>query len=530
MAAASSHHIVLPRTRFSRETALIFGLLAYVLLVGFYFTLRYAGHWAENDTAFLAQASRAVINQDSLEPSVGVVYQNGFGFQAVSAYLSDLTGLSIADLYALAYPLLATLMVIPLYYLYREFTPGPWVAALGTFLVYLQSESMFVLLRGSHEKFSRPLLILALLFLVRSVKQRDNPRAFAIYVTLFYVFIAGLLSYNAFFGSSLSFALAIALLGAMLTIWRSRQRSNIAPLVRRFAYASVTCAVLTFVFMTYLYAPATSGWLLLRDEMSKVTTLLFGAELPFDPYGAVGLGWTNVWVYLAVSATTWLIFAWSLALWLRRTWRWLRHGKSLDLVEGLVWLLYLAFAVQGALSVAGDYSGMFAGNLEVRIFPSFVVAAVAVIVKEAGDWLAGLRWHQLRLTMLALLAACLVVAALLKTTNEPMLSNKWVFYLPSEMQALNWSDAHLQTASIWTDFDERLSTAFDLTHGPSLGGNVIDIYTPKPETRAFLITDINRLRSARLNQPLPISTNDMIVYDNGAAQLYRRVAVTPYQR
>ena len=530
MAATLRRPRTMPGPHLSRETALIFGLIAYALMVGFYFTLRYAGHWAENDTSFLAQASRTIMTQGNLEPASSTVYQNGFGFQAISIYLSDLTGLSIADLYALAYPVLAVLMVIPLYYLYREFTTRPWVAALGTFLVYLQSESLFVLLRGSHEKFSRPLLILALLFLVRSIKQRDEPRAFALYVTLFYVFIAGLLSYNVFFGSSLSFALAIALLGASLTIWRSRQRGTLSPLVRRFAYASITCAVLTFVFMTYMYAPATSGWLLLRDEMSKVTTLLFGAELPFDPYGAVGLGWANVWVYLAVSATTWLIFAWSLALWLRRTWRWLRHGKSLELVEGLVWLLYLAFAVQGAMSVAGDYSGMFAGNLEVRIFPSFVVAAVAVIVKEAGDWLAGLRWHQLRLTALALIAACLVVAALLKTTNEPMLSNKWVFYLPSEMQALNWSDAHLQTASIWTDFDERLSTAFDLTHGPSLGNNVIDIYTPKPETRAFLITDINRLRAARLNQALPVSNNDMIVYDNGTAQLYRRVAVTPYQR
>ena len=97
---------------------------------------------------------------------------------------------------------------------------------------------------------------------------------------------------------------------------------------------------------------------------------------------------------------------------------------------------------------------------------------------------------------------------------------------PDELLALQWGDAHLQHSALWTEFDERLAAAY-LT---AVGGSK-SIFTDKVTltTRDMLSSDITRLRSERIDRPLPIPPDAFEVYDNGQAQLYHLRPLTPFQ-
>src|SRR5712692_9344439 len=82
------------------------GPLVYMVLVGLYYVGRYAGHWAESDSASFTNVIRLFAVQGRLVPKFGVeVYPNGYAYQAISTYLLSLTGLDVVTLQQLVYPL-----------------------------------------------------------------------------------------------------------------------------------------------------------------------------------------------------------------------------------------------------------------------------------------------------------------------------------------------------------------------------------------------------------------------------------------
>jgi hypothetical protein len=131
---------------------------------------------------------------------------------------------------------------------------------------------------------------------------------------------------------------------------------------------------------------------------------------------------------------------------------------------------------------------------------------------------------------LTILLAGLAVTSIFKATNEPLLSNKWLFHLPGEMQAIEWAGEGLAERSLWAAFDERLETAVSLHYGKEMFDIEIDNYEPEVQTRDFLISDVIKGRSERMAKPLPITADSLITYDNGQAQIYHARPRTPYQR
>jgi hypothetical protein len=235
-------------------------------------------------------------------------------------------------------------------------------------------------------------------------------------------------------------------------------------------------------------------------------------------------------IYFLVSIANWIVLGTSFVIWARQSVRWVWKRESPpSQAAWLLWLLYTAFAFQGALSVVVDASGTLGANLQHRLFPSFSIIAVALV----GTWLS--QWQPRRFRRifpLALTAAafCIAILSMAKATNEPLLSNKWTFYRASELAALRWTDAHLSNDVIGTEFDERLSAAFGTVQGQSANGNYFRSYAADAPIRSFLLSELTVLRSSRLGEPLPMPYDALLVYDNGDAALYHRRPLTPYQR
>jgi hypothetical protein len=509
-------------------------LFAFALIVGAFFSFRFGSRWAEADTAYLANTIRAMVRDATLLSPSGDIYPSGFAFGAVSTFILAFAGVSLPTLLQSLYPLVSASVVIVAWPVYRELTGSAKGATLATLVLFIQPEFLFVILRGSHERVLRVLLLISIWLLVRSIRMIDRPRAYATYVLLFYVIVFGVLATNSLFASSYVWALGLALVGSWFaTFLGPRLRVVSTEMRHRLLYVPVFCAVLTFIFNEYVYPPATHSLRQLTSVLDRLNRLLLttspeGAPsstsvTPFDPYATVVDQWIDLKVYFVVSSGTYILMIASVVIWGRLGLRWLAgKGEAPTLGQWLLWLLYAAFALQGALSILADRTGSLEGNLQYRSFPSFVMVAAPVVALSVVHWRPGRRARALAALGLGLLA----LFAVAKATNEPSISNKWTFYIPEEVEAIEFAEQHLVDSGYWSDFDERIRAAQTLLGLSTLGTH---IGRPPPGLRSYLISNVTRLRAARLNRPLPPVGGELRVYDNGAVQIYRTRPATPYQ-
>jgi hypothetical protein len=500
-------------------------LLMLALSMGTYFAWRYGTNWAEIDSSRTARAIHGVLTAGNITPGEGLyVYPNGYGCQAVSTFIILLTGLPISTLQQLVYPLTIVILIFPAYALYRELTGTVTGAALATLILFLQPEFLFVILRSTHEKFTRLLMMLALLLLLRSFKLRGRPMLFTMHVLLFYLATYGVIVSNNLLAASFIAAIMVAMVGG----WLAGRRTGAARLaseviIQRLAYVSGASLMLAFLFTFYVYPPALHDIRVMKSLFDQVAAMLLNVEAR-NPYTQVDLGWVSLPVYFSVSLANWLMLGVSLLVWVRQTVRWVIRKQQPNLTAWGWWLLYTSFAVQEVISVVVDLSGALSGNLQHRLFPSVGLVAGGLIAIEffgprahRPAWMSSRRAWQIAVPVVA----ALVVLSMLKATNEPSLSNKWTFYTDAELHAFEWADSHLSKSIIWTGLDERLVVAYTTSRGGVAPVNGVDFASLEPRAAYALISDITRLRAARLAQTLPDVSQGAMLYDNGSTGVYR---------
>jgi hypothetical protein len=510
----------------SESLAWIVILLLFGLMVGGYYVLRYHTLWTETDSATITLTIESMREQAVLLPT-HFVYQHGFGYQAVSIALLYATGLPIQTLQAIVYPFLAAIgLILTSFFLFQEVLHDRRAAALASLLLTVQPELLFVTLRGSHEKMTWPLMMLALAILYGSFGQ--PLRKMVIYVVLFYLVVFAIDTTNVFFGSVFLVAVVFSMgLGFILfRFWRDHRPPLPRQDVQRLMYISLSGGILIFIFIVYIYPPALANLRMLRNILDQLSALLLSFEIKAQPYGYISTGWINPFVYFILTIFTWLLIVISFLIWLRHGWKMLKGEAAQGLVENLDWLLYTGFAIQIAMSVVVDLSGALSANMQLRLLPSFSVMAIILLVRFLQQKLASTQWRptprKIILASSALILAWFALASVFKATNEPSLSNKWTFYLPPEKAAVGWVDAHLRNADLWTGVDERIATIYRSYYAlDSLSENNFLLGKINPKTRFVLTTELDRWRAERLGMHLlPVFYWDQI-YDNGQAQVNR---------
>ncbi len=506
------------------------GLVAFVALIAFYFLIRYGTHWAEIDSANFTQIIRNFIDEGKLVTSQSNAYNNGYSYQTISAFIVSITGLDVGTLQQIIYPFTSCLVVLVAWLLFREISDSNREATIVTLLLFTQPEFLFVILRSSHEKFTRTLLLICLFWLVRSLKLRVRTDKLAIYIYLFYLCAYGVVASNNLMGASFIFAIVITLGLGWLTYKRhAGLRKQNRYILSRLVYTNLICLGLAYLFTFYAYPPALHDLYVLKLVGERIAALFLEVQAkPNDVYNQVALGWTSLPIYFVLSIANWLVLASSLIIWLRQGWDWLVRGRPPETgVRWLMWLMYGAFAAQGVLSLVVDASGAF-NNLQQRLFPTFSIIAVSF----TGMWLA--RWQPrhfktgLRLGLAGVIF-CVAILSVLKATNEPLFSNKWTFYNSNELVAVDWVDRHVRYNNVWTEFDERLQAAFDIERGRSANFNTFTGFIPTKPPRGFLVTHLTRVHSLRLQKPVPLPKDAMLVYDDGQNTFFRLRPQTTFQ-
>ncbi len=511
-------------------------LACYALIVPLYDWLRFRGLWIEQDTSAFSRAIGAMASEGILLPRAGY-YSAGYGYQVIGATLAGMTGLAPVDLLSLVWPFQLVLVVPLALCLFRELTESWRLGAFATLLLLLQPEFLFGQIRGNHEKISLPLTLFALWLLARSFASAGRPRAFALYVALFYLAVYGLIATNLVFGASF----IVAVLGAVLlgTVMRrpSSDPAGAAALgLSRLVYTATSCVALAFAFMFYLY-PVSSGYLdVFHRGTQKVAALAVGAAPPVEMYDYVQSHWVHPWVYpslmsfsvvvMAVGGWEWLLLAGRVLL---------RRGEELSSGQLFGWVLATVFGLQLAASAVADRSGFLSSNLVVRVFPTFMFFALCLAAGRLAGWLEAIRgdgWERtLARTVVALLLTWWVAASLMKATNEPVLTNVWMVYSPTELAAVEWVEGNMRDSVVWVGPEERVRELFQSRYLlTSRSGNGFALARAGAGTENVLLSPLVREAVHRFGGLIPEVESRIRSYDNGTVTLYHRVPVTPFQR
>jgi hypothetical protein len=505
-------------------SAWLLALCALALLVGAYYTLRFDRNWIDGDTARITRTIQAVHQGGSYLPE-GYYYQHGFLYQVLSDFLLEMSGLDLEPLQISIWPFLSPLLlVLTAFIFYRRLSRSSRIALLAALLLLFQGDVLFVILRGSHEKLDWPLMLLALALLLHSLSSSMARRAIS--VALFYLLLFAMSAANVFFASVFVAALLVVLLlvWAVSTLQRRSSTENHLPHpdLHRLGILLLSSTLVVFVVMAYVYPPSLANVTMLGTVWDRVSALLLGFQPLENPYAYISFGWVSTSAYLGVSAFTWLLIGTSFLIWCWRGIRLLRASPASWLRDELDWLLYAGFAVVVALSILVDVSGILSRNMQLRVFPGFTVIALldASAIRRPQRVLV--------YALMFLLLPYFMVASLFKATNEPLLSNKWGFYTPAEAFSLQWSEAHLRDATIWTGLDDRLVSASYILLGEPQNDYAANALNAND--RYLLSTELDRERSLRLGTALPPVLDWLRLYDSGQTQLYHQRPATPYQK
>lgn len=525
----------IPSRHDTRATLEVVTLVTAAVLVAGYTAMRYGGLWGEADTSVFTRAIRDVLEYSNLTPPRA--YANGYGFPALAAFLVHASGMTVANLQIFGSSLLMIWIVFPAWLAYRELTGSARGATLATVLLLTQPEFLFPILRGSHEKFTRGLMLLALYLLVHSLLSRRQWRRLGAYILAFYLVIYTLITFNNLFAISFIAALGLALV-FNLAVRRltGLETGETSAIRRRLFYAVAISLVLAFFFTFYAYAPARHGILIVDSIIDRVAILFLGVEdVAINPYLTVTTAWVSARFYLLVSIANWVLLISSLIIWLWQTVRWWRDRAWPEEPNALLlWSFYGAFGFMGAASIIVDVSGAIASNLQHRVFPSFAMMAAPLIADWLIRWRAGrpeaVAWNGARkaiYTVSVLAIAFLGIIAVIKATNEPAVSNNWIYYRPDEFTGLEWSRQFNPDSVIGAGFDWRLIPAVGICCEWYDG---VGTYYSTSVRRTYLVSDTERALGERLHAALPISGDSLQIYDNGATEIFRLRPRTPFQK
>jgi len=518
-------------------------LLLFAGLLGLYWNVRYGGDVIEGDATRLTLAAEGSLIEGRVEPSKEP-YHAGFGYPSTLAMLSALTGMDVRVV-QLQMGFWLIIFALIVFLCYREVLAGARLALLATFLLLIQPDFLFYILRGSHEKQTWLLMILMLFILARSYHHTQRLGSFAIHVGLFYLVFWSMISTTAYFASTILFSLTIAFLFGW-TLFRlerlfARPASVAAPRaadttanmwVRRFFLSGAIGVILVYVFINYVYPPAVGYYDTLQNIADRVSALILGAEKHSAPYAAVQRAWVSPTVYLGLVAIQLLIALCGAAAWLGMLWRWLRGGWS-SAPRGihLLWLLYSGFALQLVLGIGLDFAGLLGLNLQLRLFAPLATIGsplAALFIKDMVGRLdlstRAIRWVAVPVATLA------TVACLLKVTNDPLVSNLWTFYTESEVNAQDWVDENIFASRVWLDIWPHQLDIMQFRKGYAWETN--NIYVGglgETDARYIVLSSLTRLQANRSGEPIPSVVEHNRIFDNGGVQIYQRPPRTPFQ-
>lgn len=515
-------------------------LLAIGLAYAGYFVLRFGGLWSENDTGVFSSVTRAMLRAGSI--FFPGQYVHGYGYPAWLGSVSLLTGLSPTIVNTVVAPYIGVLLLVTLGYLvYREVLGAPRVAAVAVLLLFGAPDLLFGVLRGNHEKLTIALTLLALYAILRGFRAMGRRRGwqYAAWALVAYVVIFTNATVNDYFASTFTVATGLAMIGGSWILrWQGRDRR--APVdpqgFRRLAIVVLASWLVIWWVMFFVFPPAGQDFALLKTAGAKILSLFTTFHAGSNPYVLAASQWAGEVADVLVSSYRWVLFGFSFIGWALALWVIVVRRRRVPWQTILLLMLYGAFGLTVAASIPVDFAGLAAGaNLEVRNFTYFSILAAPV---AAWGWSSGpvrrlTAWVGARKVLsqgvIPVILGAFFLVSLLKVTLDPSISNQWLFYRPSERQAVAFFWTKARGSTLWTGPDNRIPDMWGGWASNNTYGNGIVGYTLSGADRDWLKSPVVVASSIAEDSPVPNYSAQDRVYDNGTSQIFHVRPLTPFQ-
>ena len=522
---------------YKNRSTLTFNLLLLLLLLlgalaGAYYSLRFGGYTMEVDASRQALSADAIIKTNRMENAYA--YNNGLSYGTILAITSLVTGLAVQTV-QLSSGVLIFILLMMAFISFRELLGSAIAGTAAVFILLLQPDFLFYIVRGSHERVTWMSALLMLFLLVRSQEKSFSLRQFFVYIALFYLSYWSMVMSNSYFASAFLMAIALGLLigwAIERLIFRRNNRDYMPDAwMRRLLLITITCFILFYVFVSYTYKPAQAVFYYFDTLIDRISLLFFNVEPVKFPstFEYFSTAWRSQTVYRLVTAVQWLISIGGFGTWL---WS-IFHINKLNLKQRLLWQLYTSFGILLALGLVADFAGWLNENLQMRMFTPFSLFSSAMIVQGLQMVWPSLHigFKRFLVLLAGTLAALAFLGAQIKITNDPLIGNAWLFYTPSEIIAYEWTDAHMENQAIWVDSVDHLPHVFYFHQGYTEDMTNYYFNYPRPlEFPVILLSERVQLESARKGLIVPSPYSKLQVYDNGSTKIYRTRPMTPYQR
>jgi hypothetical protein len=502
------------------------------LAFGGYFILRYSGQWAEIDSVAFSGITSNLQLYGSFSQEINPKnYPHGYAFPVWMASLSYLTGLPVGELMRWYTPMVGNLFLAMFgFCAYRRWLGSDRLGLLAASVLFLVPEMVFTVSRGNHEKITVSLTLLASLALLKSFLeiQARNWKLFASWLTVYYLVSFTLSSLNVLFGSSFIVASTLTVIVAWVFLrFRPTQWGIIRRPLERLTLRIATSWLLVLIVMWYIYPSAGENFNLLKTAVEKLSTLFLSFTPESNPYVQDADPWASVLGYRLISSFRWILFAISFLTWLLLLAPTIFRNSKAPLTRVFLLALYGAFGFQLAVAIPVDLIGLEAGsNLQVRMYVYFVLFAAPVFVLGVTR-LVG---PKSRLIVAVVMAGFGFLSAI-KATLDPHISNLWMQYTHTELQAIRTWAQYEENSLLYLGRITRLNDAWYMNYGLGLpGGNNLSINPDSPEVPHALFSSTQEANNSAWRFRLPLLLLDNRVYDNGDTQIYHRLPRTPFQR
>lgn len=520
------------------EYGMLFAVTCMSLAFGSYFVLRYLGLWSEQDTAVFARAIAGLRQAGRLYNSTS--YSHGYAFPAWAVGLSELTGLKGSATLQLYLPLLGNLLLgVFGFVTFRKLLASDGLALLAAAMLFLVPELVFSVSRGNHQKLDLSLTLLALLALLGSFLELFNGQrrwsVFASWVGTYYLAAFTLVTVNAFFGSSVIVAATLTLGFTFLAVRLGhRDGRRFSLVVQRLVLVSGVSWLIVALVMLFVYPPAGHSLVLLRTTLQRLAALFLSLSPKSSAFPPATTSWASTAVYGLLSSFRWTLFVGSFVTWLYLLWRALNDMRSVPLERLFLHSLYLAFGLELVFAIPVDLVGLQAGtNLQVRLYIYFALLAAPVLAVGLAEVRRRLRTRNFGRGASLLIGAALIgftMVSLLKSTLDPAVSNNWMFYRPSEVEAMHFWDQRSAHASLWVGVAGRLQYASAMSYPlGSQNGNSFDILGLSSASADALRSPVIEAAAVATREAPPVLWLGDRVFDDGETQIYHRVPRTPFQ-
>lgn len=501
-------------------------LVVIASLVGVYPIFRYSGRFTGGgDASNFLQFAAAIQDQGILVPDRHV-YAHGYAYQTLAVSVSSLSGLELDEVqFVLGYLFLAWPIALA-WLFYREILESSQGAFLASMILLVQPDVLFPLMRGTHEKFTRGLMFLALYLLVRNVRGHDKLVVRVGMVLAFYIVAFALVSMNSLFATS--FVTGLCLTG--LLIWAAFRYLRLSSWRTATLYVAGISVIIQISFILFLYEPAKENILIFESMVQKALVVSLGAEaVSADPYGGIQSEWSGTIPYFVLVFPTLITLIGSAIIWLIHACDVILRRRNPGNQRLFLLALYAAFAAIFAVTVVSDLIGAFrTANLQIRFVPNVAMFATPI----CASWLATTITRsslQRRIVSVTLLIA--FALSVIKATNDPVASNRFPHYQQTEVEAIHWALTLQPDQWLWVGTDNRLQSEIaNRVYLDPVATLHLDRGGVDDHVRNLLVSDLLRIQSRRYAVGLPLEGDSLRIYDNGSAEIYHLRPRTPFQR